>query len=62
MLITLLCWSLCPGGEDNYYDARDTIWMFDADTEEWEEAGRMQEARGGHAVSTVPIFDVIKYC
>ena len=36
--------------------------MFDADTEEWEEAGRMQEARRYHAVSTVPISDVIKYC
>ena len=62
MLITLLCWSLCPGGEDNYYDARDTIWMFDADTEEWEEAGGMQVKRRDHAVSTVPISDLIKYC
>ena len=42
--------------------SRDTVWMFNADTEEWEEAGRMQEARGWHAVSTVPIFDVIKLC
>ena len=40
----------------------DIIWMFDEVTEEWEEAGRMQEAREIHAVSTVPISDVIKYC
>ena len=36
--------------------------MFDADTEEWEEAGWMQEARSYHAVSTVALSDVIKYC
>ena len=40
----------------------DIIWRFDADKEEWEEAGRMQVARYFHAVSTVPISDVIKYC
>ena len=40
----------------------DIIWMFDEVTEEWEEAGRMQVARYKHAVSTVPISDVLKYC
>ena len=60
MLITLLLWLLCSGGFDG--KSRDTIWMFDADKEEWEEAGRMKRARYSHAVSTVPISDVIKYC
>ena len=55
-------WSLCPGGSEAYGMYLDIIWMFDEVTEEWEEAGRMKEARDSHAVSTVPISDVIKYC
>ena len=60
MLITLLRWSLCSGGTDDKY--HDTIWMFDAVKDEWEEVGRMKEAKYYHAVSTVAVSDVIKYC
>ena len=40
----------------------DEILEFRPDTEEWSLAGRMVQARGNHAVSTINFEDVSKYC
>ena len=51
-----------PGGEDSNYDQYDEILEFRPDTEEWSLAGRMVQARGNHAVSTINREDVYLYC
>ena len=53
-----------PGGIgiDYDYDLYDEILEFHPDTEEWILAGRMIEARGGHAVSTINFEDVRDVC
>ena len=54
---------LYPGGYNSpnphYYDE---ILEFRPDTEDWSLAGRMLEARGWHAVSTINFEDVEDFC
>ena len=49
-----------PGGWDGYYT--DEILEFRPDTEDWSLAGRMIEAREGHAVATINFEDVKNVC
>ena len=49
------------GGSDGSSDRHD-IWKYDAETQQWERVGKMSEARGYHAVATVPNQDLAKYC
>ena len=55
---TMTC--LYPGGYD--IDHRDKVLEFRPETEEWSLAGRMVHARYDHAVSTIILEDVNKYC
>ena len=50
------------GGVDDLERERDDIWKFDAKTKRWKPFGKMVEARGWHAVSTVANKDLDKYC
>ena len=52
--------ALLGGRDDSAF--RDEIWKYDADTQKWEEVGRMSEARSTHALSTVANKDLAKYC
>ena len=48
------------GGYDG--DNRDTILVYNPDTEGWSPAGKMRERRSAHAVTTVNIAEVQPYC
>ena len=48
------------GGYDG--DNRDTILVYNPDTEGWSPAGKMRERRSAHAVTIVNIDEVQPYC
>ena len=48
------------GGYDG--SIRDTILVYNQDTEGWSPAGKMREERGYHAVMMIKIEMVAQYC
>ena len=51
----------CLGGSDGDH-TYDTILEFNEETGEWSQLDRMTEARNYHAVSVIPLYDVMQYC
>ena len=47
------------GGKKPYWKS---IVVFNVDKKEWEEFGKMREARGLHAISTVQVKDILDHC
>ena len=46
------------GGDQEY----DTILEFNEETGEWSQLDRMTVGREDHAVSVIPLYDVMQYC
>ena len=55
-------WPVSIGGYDSNHDRHDEILEYRPDTEDWSLAGRMIQARGGHAASTINFRDVHAWC
>ena len=53
--------SLCTGGYDGNNN-HNYILTFNSSEENWSKIGTMQKPRSYHAISVVPMADVIDYC
>ena len=58
----LLLYCNVSGGLDGSLDDRDTILVYNPDTEGWSPAGKMREERSLHALTIVNIDEVQPYC
>ena len=50
------------GGVKGKKSYSNSVFKFNASTETWKEVGVMSEARSGHAMSIVNIYEVKHYC
>lgn len=53
---------LMTGGQDSTYDNHNYVLAFNSSEENWTVDGHMQKGRGYHAVSVVPMAQVIDFC
>ena len=52
-----------PGGYDRESDKSfDSVFKFDSTSETWTQVASMKYARSGHAVSVIPVEEVLPYC
>ena len=52
------------GGYDNNASVKSigSILVYNTYSSKWEEVGEMKESRNFHAISTIPVKDILDYC